>query len=304
MPHAERLLGLARHLCAAGRAKAHNCQRATRGFDSQFRARLTWATLSDKLERPVKGSESRASNRSALRVARWFSTGLFVLAVPLFLISANLRYVVNAPARYREGFEKYDIPAATGISLDQLMIGAHGLIDYFNSDEPDLHVVVQKSGEPFVLFNEREVLHMRDVKSLIQFFFRLNTTAFIYLLFYVAIMIGVFGRRFGRPLAWAILGGASLTLALLVAVGIGAAIDFDGLFLKFHLISFSNNFWQLDPRTDYLIRMYPEEFFYDATVFLALSSVIEAMVLAAFSASFLLFWRRPVRASAVNATAG
>jgi integral membrane protein (TIGR01906 family) len=34
----------------------------------------------------------------------------------------------------------------------------------------------------------------------------------------------------------------------------------------FHYIFFDNDLWQLDPRTDVLIQMVPEEFFYDLVV--------------------------------------
>ncbi len=36
--------------------------------------------------------------------------------------------------------------------------------------------------------------------------------------------------------------------------------------MQFHLLSFTNDLWQLDPRRDYLIMMYPQGFFRDATI--------------------------------------
>src|SRR5438093_6731143 len=90
--------------------------------------------------------------------ARGLATAVFVIAVPIFLITTNLRYVVNAESRYRDGFETYQIPAVTGIELDQLMVGARGLIDYFSSDQEFVDVTVQRAGRPFALFNQREIL--------------------------------------------------------------------------------------------------------------------------------------------------
>ncbi len=43
--------------------------------------------------------------------------------------------------------------------------------------------------------------------------------------------------------------------------GILYLIDFQGAFVKFHEIFFKNDLWQLDPKTDLLIRLMPEEFF-------------------------------------------
>ena len=225
-------------------------------------------------------------------VARGLATAAFIVAVPVFLISTNLRYVVNAESRYRDGFETYQIPAVTGITLDQLMVGARGLIAYFNSDQEFVDVTVQRDGRPFALFNPREILHLKDVKALIQLMFRLNLATGVYGAFYV-LWLGVWYRnRFGRPLAWALLGGGALTIALLLAVAVAATSDFDSLFLQFHFLSFRNDLWQLDPRTDFLIAMYPEGFFYDATVFLALASALEAGAIGALSAAYLVLGRR------------
>ena len=65
----------------------------------------------------------------------------------------------------------------------------------------------------------------------------------------------------------------------MVAVGLGALVGFDRLFLAFHLISFSNDFWQLVPWQDNLIAMFPQGFFLDATLFIGLASVVEAMIM-------------------------
>jgi integral membrane protein (TIGR01906 family) len=59
---------------------------------------------------------------------------------------------------------------------------------------------------------------------------------------------------------------------------IWALIDFDGLFLLFHYISFSNNLWILDPSKDYLIMMFPEGFFNDAAI-LIVSTIIGVAVI-------------------------
>ena len=40
-----------------------------------------------------------------------------------------------------------------------------------------------------------------------------------------------------------------------------AAVDFDGLFVTFHRVAFRNDGWLLDPRTDLLIRLMPEQLF-------------------------------------------
>ena len=87
------------------------------------------------------------------------------------------------------------------------------------------------------------------------------------------------------------LWGGLLTLGLLIVVGLFALVGFDSLFLKFHQLSFSNDFWQLDPRRDYLIIMFPQGFWFDATMRVAATAVGGAVTLAGVSGGYLLYRR-------------
>jgi integral membrane protein (TIGR01906 family) len=64
-----------------------------------------------------------------------------------------------------------------------------------------------------------------------------------------------------------------------ITVSILAIIGFDRLFLFFHLVSFSNDLWVLDPRHDYLIAMFPQGFFFDCTVVIAFLTLVEGAIL-------------------------
>ena len=54
--------------------------------------------------------------------------------------------------------------------------------------------------------------------------------------------------------------------ALLVPLGafaVWAAVDFSSAFTFFHEVLFTNDLWLLDPETDMLLRLLPEQFFAD-----------------------------------------
>ena len=72
--------------------------------------------------------------------------------------------------------------------------------------------------------------------------------------------------------------GAGATLALIAFFGALTMVNFEQLFLTFHVLSFDNDLWQLDPRRDNLIRFFPFEFWFDATVTVALRAVLSALV--------------------------
>ena len=131
------------------------------------------------------------------------------------------------------------------------------------------------------LFNEREILHMVDVKVLVKGIYRLSEIAGVYLLGFVIAGFAMRKRAFLPLLGRFASMGGILTLALGGFVGLGSLVGFDRLFLFFHQISFSNDLWQLDPRRDFLIALYPQGFFFDATILIASSVVVMAILLAA-----------------------
>ena len=122
---------------------------------------------------------------------------------------------------------------------------------------------------------------MRDVKALVQGVYRVSEITGAYLAIVIAAGFLLEGRAFWPWLARLMRWGGVATFALVVVVGLGALFGFERLFLAFHLISFSNDLWQLDPRRDYLIAMFPQSFFFDATLLIAFSVLLQAAILAA-----------------------
>ncbi|MHB8104325.1 MAG: TIGR01906 family membrane protein [Dehalococcoidales bacterium] len=206
-------------------------------------------------------------------VAQW----LFILSIPALLLTASLGAAMNSRALYEYGFNKYDISRVTGLAPAELTKAANGLISYFNSGEEYINVTVIKNGQPFALFKEREVQHLKDVKSLFWLDYKVLIGAGVYALVFVAVTL--FWWRDKRRLGWGLLGGGGLTLFLMAALGIIIALDFDQFFLQFHLLSFANDFWQLNPATDYLLMMFPDGFWFDATLFCAIGTAAGAVIL-------------------------
>ncbi len=219
-------------------------------------------------------------------IAKW----LFVLCLPLLLLTASIGGAINSSWLYKYGFGEYDVSQTTGLSQSELEKAATGLIRYFNSDEEYISLSVEKDGKPFVLFNQREVTHLKDVKGLIRLDYLVLLGTLIYALGYVA--VSLFWRKDWRQLAGGVVKGSGLTLALMTALGLGALLDFDQLFLQFHLISFTNELWMLDPTRDYLIMLFPGGFWYDAALFCGLATVVGAVGLGGVGGGYLLFNRK------------
>jgi uncharacterized membrane protein len=79
---------------------------------------------------------------------------------------------------------------------------------------------------------------------------------------------------------------------VLGAVGGLAMMGFDAAWSQFHGIAFTNDFWELNPRTDHLIQMYPEDFWFEATMAIGLMIALQAFAIGALSAAYLLLTRQ------------
>jgi len=185
-----------------------------------------------------------------------------LLAAALFLLTA-LQLVAFNLGFYRLEYRKYDRPAVIGMAEDDLMATTQAILDYVTDKRPDLLVQATIQGERRQVFDERELQHMRDVKALFLAGFRLRNWLIALGLASVLALRSLAGRR-----AWIILArsfsrtavAALVLAALLVAL---ANLNFTGVWDEFHHIFFSNDLWQLDPNTEVMINMFPEEFFFD-----------------------------------------
>lgn len=205
--------------------------------------------------------------------AKW----LFILCLPALLLTASISWATNSHWLYKYGFDKYSVSQTTGLAPSELDKAARGLIDYFNSDDETISLTVMKDGASFTLFNEREVAHLRDVKGLFQMVYRVLLGTLVYALVYAGLSLFLWKDR-RRP-AWGLVGGSCLTLVLMLALGLGTLLNFDRLFRQFHLISFANDLWLLDPTSDYLIMLFPQGFWYDTAIFCAMATAAGAVIL-------------------------
>ncbi|MFC2045648.1 TIGR01906 family membrane protein [Chloroflexota bacterium] len=227
-----------------------------------------------------------------MKVLSIAAKAIFIFSLPCLLITSSLVWAINSLWLYNYGFEKYNISQTTNISQVELEKAAKGLITYFNSDEEYILLTVVKDGESFELFNQREVIHMKDVKGLVWLVYRLWFGTLIYTAIYAGISLFWQKRRHWRRLAWGVVIGTGSLLAVMMAVGLMALLNFDWFFLQFHFQFFTNDFWQLDPSRDYLIMLFPQGFFYDAARFCGMLIIGATGTLLGVAAIYLRRHRR------------
>jgi integral membrane protein (TIGR01906 family) len=227
-----------------------------------------------------------------VRYLRSLALFLFVIALPVTLVTTNVRFAADEGRIYEYGFDKYDVAARTGFPREEISRVGQELRRYFNNNEKSISVLVEEGGQEVSFFNARETAHLRDVKDLFQITFRVQEIGIAFVFTYV---VGVFiWAREGslRRLATQVLAGSLVAIAVILALGGVALLGFDRAFEQFHFIAFNNDLWRLDPRTDHLIQMFPEDFWFDVSMLVGLLTLAEAAVLALASGLYLGLTRR------------
>ena len=124
------------------------------------------------------------------------------------------------------------------------------LIGYLNNENP---LVTD-------FFNEKEKLHLVDVQLLIN-----NIIGFFYVVLFLLVLIFIYFALADKPeiIGRGLVIGGFFALIVLVLLALASLINFNLVFTYFHLASFNNDLWLLNPDSS-LIRMFPSEFFYSA----------------------------------------
>lgn len=217
---------------------------------------------------------------------RWALVLVWAIALPAFLIGTNVRWVTLDLSTYTTGFARLRTAERTGMAPAELERIAREFIEFFKGNRAEMQVQSQTPTGLRPLFNDREVHHMDDVRTLMRFAFRLQPVFGLLMLASLVVAIAAWRGAAVPSVQWMVYSGVASTLVLGILVAALSFLDFSALFLQFHMMSFSNDLWQLDPRTDYLLILFPEQFWLDTTMRLAWMTVLE--VLAIGSAAYFL----------------
>ena len=164
---------------------------------------------------------------------------------------------------YEKEYAKIGVAEDIGISLEDLMDATDVLLDYTRQKREDMVVEAEIKGQIREVYNEREKAHMVDVSALYMNAMKIKNGCRV--IFVVCILLLYFMHEdYGFTLSQIFNRVSLLFLALIGAVALYAASDFNTFWIRFHHVFFTkNDYWLLNPKTDILINMVPEQFFYD-----------------------------------------
>ncbi len=234
-----------------------------------------------------------------LGMLRTLVVAVLVLVLPVALITTTIRVAVSEQAVYDFSVRQHNASSVSGIPESELIRANGEIRDYLvNSNPSPLAIEVQDAaGDAATLFNARETAHMADVRDLVHLMFAVQVGSVALLLSLIVVMAVLWPTR---VLAAGLLYGSMLTGAVIGAVGIIAMSGFESAWSQFHGIFFTNDLWQLDPDTDHLIQMFPEQFWFEVTSVLGGLIVLQAGLLAAASSVYLFLTRARDRDSGVQ----
>jgi integral membrane protein (TIGR01906 family) len=205
---------------------------------------------------------------------------LLIALIPVILILGSARLLATDSYLAFE-YGKASFPADPyGFTPQQRFILASTNIHYVRAHLPDDELSKQTLNGVAV-YNEREVTHMADVQAVFQIILRIWQAAFILLL-----LLGVVFVQNGKREAFAsaIQWGGLVTAGMIFAITLLAIFAWQTWFDLFHRFLFVPGSW-LFSYTDTLIRLFPIQFWFDATLTISVLAFVGGILLA------LIGWR-------------
>lgn len=214
-------------------------------------------------------------------------TALLAIAALLIIIAVlftSLQICINQRNWYYESYVKYGTAKETQISDEEMTEAIFRLIDYMEGRADSIQLSVTENGQTVEMYNRQEIDHMVDVRALYQAWRAVRTYGGILAVIIIAVCMLTLpkGQRIGM-LCRGFLIAAAVFGAVLIALGIWVAVDFNSFWTEFHHLFFTNDLWLMDYRTCRMIRICPLQLFNDIVVCFALMFLIPFVLMLALA---------------------
>ena len=218
-----------------------------------------------------------------ITAVRW----LIVLAMPFMLGLGTIRAVIlwDYPA-----WEYQRIPSDQfGFTDEERLDLAQATLAYMQRPEPAEQVIymleeLRLPGTDAPLYNEREIDHMIDVKVVADGMWRVTQIAIIVVMAGILFLVA---RPFSRQEAYrGIFYGGLATTAVLLSIGLLIGLAWEFFFIQFHELLFPPGTWMF-ARSDSLIRLFPEQFWFDVGVLISGGALLLGVLVTALGYGLL-----------------
>ena len=171
---------------------------------------------------------------------------------------------VTNEALMKQGFLNYSQTAHLSVPAGRYGDYAKAITHYLDGKTAAVQVTSPDSGELENAFSDKENAHLADVRGIVAALKIVRWAGGGLVIGLLAFLYFSHKTQPAQFLSDAVRGFAlSALFLLLITTGltVWGAVNFDGLFVTFHKLSFSNDLWLLNPNTDLLLALMPLNFF-------------------------------------------
>lgn len=217
---------------------------------------------------------------------------LLITVIPLLLCLTAVRLLLTDAFLRFEYARPHFPPDPYGFSQEDRLAYAPYAIHFLVDDRELDYLAVLSFPDGMSLFNERELHHMQDVQNVIRVVFVLYRVVVVCSVLAVGLLMQNVTTRI--MLCQALLAGGVLTLLLIGLLVIIAVLSWQFFFEQFHRLFFEDGTWQFY-YSDTLIRLFPEQFWFDAAIIIGLLTGTGALLLMTLSRLWARFPRGKTR---------
>ena len=224
-------------------------------------------------------SEKKTKTRRSVPIFRW----IIIIGIPILLTLWTVRFLIawNSPSFPELEYGRIESDQY-GFSDDERIEFAEATLEYLRQSDPAEDVIhmledLRLPGSNQSLYNQREIGHMIDVKHLVDLF---NQIFKVLGIFTLAGLIYLMARSETRIDAYkAVMYGGLLTTGILLVMVVLILIAWSFVFVQFHELLFPPDTWTF-AMSDSLIRLFPEQFWFDFGVLWTVGILVQGVILA------------------------
>lgn len=177
-------------------------------------------------------------------------TVLFSFSLILFLLTLSINIGSEDFNFYKNFSIEHNLKNQVGVSQDNLE-------KMYKSLQGQIKTGDEKEIKQY--FNDREVSHMKDVYKL--FNLNRNINRIMMVIVIISSTLVYYNKEDKVQNSKYIINYLLIILVGFLILGGIVYFNFESSFIKFHELFFNNDLWLLNPETDIMIRMLPQEFF-------------------------------------------
>lgn len=201
-----------------------------------------------------------------------------ILAIFICLITSFEIAAYSDFGFYQKEYEKYHVLDRLDMEMEDVMDVTVYMMSYLRGGENVLSIEKTIEGEVQDFFNEQDRFHMGEVRELFLGGIALRRMACI-LLIVLCVILFATEKKWQVMLAGMFQKTLGIFCILVLFLGAVITMNFSECFVIFHEIFFDNDLWIFDSRTDFMIRMLPEGFFYDMVIRIGVIFIISLVLL-------------------------